>query len=180
MLVIQQIGGKGYEYTISALEAELGLNAEVSCMQEPILGNRSLLNSGFNFYWSFKTNNWKYIQVYDSGSKECINQSYYWKSKWSRLSVVNSPSRPSKSICPDGLRLLRPLHGLTSDYVVGTWLLLYRSWRLGRYRLPGPVLSLKQALSWPVIGGCPSAKSCGRRVSVVGIGHIYKKNRGSF
>ncbi len=24
--------------------------------------------------------------------------------------------------------------------------ILYRSWRLGRYRLPGPVLSLKQAV----------------------------------
>ena len=32
--------------------------------------------------------------------------------------------------------------------------ILYRSWRLERYRLPRPVLSLKQALLWPVIGMC--------------------------
>lgn len=39
MLVIQQNCGKGYECTISALEAGLGLKAAVVCIQEPFLGN---------------------------------------------------------------------------------------------------------------------------------------------
>ncbi len=49
------------------------------------------------------------------------------------------------------------------DWVVTRWVrklsILYRSWRLGRYRLPGPVLSLKQALLWPVTGGCTIGKN---------------------
>ncbi len=51
MLVVQQNCGKGYECTISALEAALGLNAAVVCIQEPFLGNRNISHSGFNFYW---------------------------------------------------------------------------------------------------------------------------------
>ena len=42
-------------------------------------------------------------------------------------------------------------------YTMGT--ILYRSWRLKRYRLPKPVLSLKQALLWAVIGTCSIGKS---------------------
>ena len=39
MLVIQQNCGKEYEYTVSALEASIGLDARIVCIQEPFLGN---------------------------------------------------------------------------------------------------------------------------------------------
>lgn len=39
MLVIQQNYRKGYKCTISAIEAELGLDAAVLCIQEAFLGN---------------------------------------------------------------------------------------------------------------------------------------------
>ena len=51
MLVIQQNCGKGYECTISALEAGLGLDAGIVCIQEPFLGRKNLAHSGFNLYW---------------------------------------------------------------------------------------------------------------------------------
>ena len=50
MLVIQQNGGKGYECTISALEASLSLKAEMVYIQKPFLGNQSLAHAGFNLY----------------------------------------------------------------------------------------------------------------------------------
>ena len=51
MLIVQQNCGRGYECTISALEAGLGLNAEVVCIQEPFLRKRTISHSGFHFYW---------------------------------------------------------------------------------------------------------------------------------
>lgn len=53
MFVVEQNCGKGYECTctISALEAGLGLNASVVCIQEPFLGNKSLVRAEFNLYW---------------------------------------------------------------------------------------------------------------------------------
>ena len=57
MLVIQQNCGKKYECTISILEAGLGLEALVVCIQESFLGNRSLAHVGLNLYWPSKTDN---------------------------------------------------------------------------------------------------------------------------
>ena len=42
MLVIQQNCGKGYECTISALEARLGLDVVVVCIQKLFLGNQNI------------------------------------------------------------------------------------------------------------------------------------------
>ncbi len=44
MLVIQQNCGKEYEGTISALEAGLGLDAAIVCIQEPFLGNQDIIH----------------------------------------------------------------------------------------------------------------------------------------
>ena len=63
MLVVQQNCGKGYECTISALEAGLGLNASVVCIQKPFMRNRSLAHSGFNLYWPSGTDNRKDMRV---------------------------------------------------------------------------------------------------------------------
>ena len=63
MLVIQQNCGKGYECTISALEAGLGLDAAVVCIQEPFLGSRSISHSVFNLYWPSGTDNRKDMRV---------------------------------------------------------------------------------------------------------------------
>ncbi len=46
MLVIQQNCGRGYECTISALEAGIELEASIVCIQEPFLGNQSLTYTG--------------------------------------------------------------------------------------------------------------------------------------
>ena len=51
MLVLQQNCSKGYECTISTLQAELGLEASVVCIQEQFLVNCSLVHIGFNLYW---------------------------------------------------------------------------------------------------------------------------------
>lgn len=50
MLVIQQNCGKGYEYTISILEAEISLDTIVIYILKLFLGNQSILYSGFNLY----------------------------------------------------------------------------------------------------------------------------------
>ena len=74
MLVVQQNCGKGYECTISALEAGLGLNASVVCIQEPFLGNRSLAHAGFNLYWPSGTADRKDMRVLIAVRKWRIGQ----------------------------------------------------------------------------------------------------------
>lgn len=73
MLVIQQNCGKGYECTISALEAGLGLKAAVVCIQEPFLGNRDISHSGFNLYWPSGTDNRKDMRVLTAVKKDIIS-----------------------------------------------------------------------------------------------------------
>ena len=72
MLVVQQNCGKGYECTISALEA--GLGASVVCIQEPFLGNRSLAPAGFNLYWPSGTNNRRDMRVLIAVRKDILNR----------------------------------------------------------------------------------------------------------
>ena len=74
MLVIQQNCGKGYECTISALEAELGLEAAIVCIQEPFLGNRNISHSGFNLYWPSGTDSRKDIRVLTAVRKDIISR----------------------------------------------------------------------------------------------------------
>lgn len=54
ILMIQQNCSKGYECTISALKAGLGLDAKFVCIQEPFLGKRDISYCGFNLYWPFE------------------------------------------------------------------------------------------------------------------------------
>ena len=74
MLIVQQNCGKGYECTISALEAGLSLNAAVVCIQEPFLGNRSISHSGFNLYWPSGTGNRKDMRVLIAVRKDILNK----------------------------------------------------------------------------------------------------------
>ena len=74
MLVIQQNWGKGYEYTISALEAGLGLDAAVVCIQKPFLGIWSISHSGFNLYWPSGMDKRRDIQVLTTVQKDIVNQ----------------------------------------------------------------------------------------------------------
>ena len=74
MLIVQQNCGKGYECTIAALEAGLGLNASVICIQEPFLGNRSIAHSGFNLYWPSGTNNRKDMRVLIAVRKDILSK----------------------------------------------------------------------------------------------------------
>lgn len=74
MLVVQQNCGKGYECTISALEAGLGLNASVVCIQEPFLGNRSLAHAGFNLYWPSGTADRKDMRVMIAVRKDILSR----------------------------------------------------------------------------------------------------------
>lgn len=57
MSVIQQNYRKEYDYNIFALEAGLGLDAGIVCIQEPFLENQNMSHSGFNLYWSTGTDN---------------------------------------------------------------------------------------------------------------------------
>ena len=70
MLVVQQNCGKGYECTISALEAGLGLEASIVLIQEPFLGNKSLAHSGFNLYWPSGTDKRKDMRVLTAVRKD--------------------------------------------------------------------------------------------------------------
>ncbi len=74
MLVVQQNCRKGYECTISALEAGLSLGAAVVCIQEPFLGNRSISHSGFNLYWPSGTENRRDMRVLTAVRKEIVNE----------------------------------------------------------------------------------------------------------
>ena len=73
MIVLQQNCGKRYESTILALEAGLGLNAAIVCIQEPFLGNRSIAHAGFNFYWPSGISNRKDIRVLVAVRKDIVN-----------------------------------------------------------------------------------------------------------
>ena len=74
MIVVQYNYGKGYESTIFAFEAGLGLNAAVVCIQEPFLGNRSISHSGFNLYWPSGTDNRKDMRVLTAVRKDILNK----------------------------------------------------------------------------------------------------------
>ena len=74
MLVVQQNCGKGYESTISALEAGLGLNAGVVCIQEPFLGNKDLSHAGFNLYWPSGVHDRKDNRVLVTVRKDILNK----------------------------------------------------------------------------------------------------------
>ena len=74
MLVIQQNCGKRYECTIAALEAGLGLEASVVCIQEPFLGNRSLAHAGFILYWPSGTDDRKDMRVLIAVRKDILNK----------------------------------------------------------------------------------------------------------
>ncbi len=74
MLVVQQNCGKGYECTISALKAGLGLDAAVVCIQKPFLGNRSITHSGFNLYWPSGTDSRKDMRVLAAVRKDILNR----------------------------------------------------------------------------------------------------------
>lgn len=66
--------GKGYESTISALEAGLGLNAGVVCIQEQFLGNKDLSHVGFNLYWPSGVHNRKDNRVLVAVRKDILNK----------------------------------------------------------------------------------------------------------
>lgn len=55
--MIQPNCKKEYEYTISILEARLGLNAAVIYIHKPFLENRTISHSKFNLYWPSGTDN---------------------------------------------------------------------------------------------------------------------------
>ena len=74
MLVVQQNCGKEYECTISALEAGLGLEASIVCIQEPFLGNRSLAHAGYNLYWPSGTDNRKDMRVLIAVRKDILTR----------------------------------------------------------------------------------------------------------
>ena len=74
MLIVQQNCGKGYKCTISALEAGLGIDATVVCIQEPFLGNWSISHSAFNLYWPSGTDNWKNIRVLTAVRKDMLHR----------------------------------------------------------------------------------------------------------
>ena len=74
MLIVQQNCGKGYECTISALEAGLGLNAAVVCIQEPFLGKHNISHSGFNLYWPSGTENRKDMRVLTAVRKDMLSK----------------------------------------------------------------------------------------------------------
>lgn len=74
ILVVQQNCVKGYECTISALEAGLGLKAEVVCIQKPFWGTRSLAYAGFNLYWPSGTDNRKDMQVLTAVGKDIVGK----------------------------------------------------------------------------------------------------------
>ena len=51
MLVIQHNYGWGYKNTIASLEAALSIGAEIICLQQLFIENKSITHSVFNFYW---------------------------------------------------------------------------------------------------------------------------------
>lgn len=74
MLVIQKNCDKGYECTVSVLEAALGLNASIVCIQKPFVGNRSISHSGFNIYWPSGFQDRKDIQVLTAIRKDLASK----------------------------------------------------------------------------------------------------------
>lgn len=74
MLVIQQNCGKGYECTTSVLEAGLGLNAGIVCIQEPFLGRKVLSHAGFSLFWPSGTHERKDNRVLIAVKKDLLNK----------------------------------------------------------------------------------------------------------
>lgn len=74
MLMVQQNCGKGYECTISVLEADLGLDAAIVGIQEPFIGNRSISNSGYNLYWPSGTDTRKDMRVLTAVRKDILHR----------------------------------------------------------------------------------------------------------
>ena len=57
MLVVQHNCEQRYESTIATLEKAFSIEAGISCLPEPFIGNRSINLSAFNFYWLEKLKN---------------------------------------------------------------------------------------------------------------------------
>lgn len=74
MLVIQQNCRKGYEYIISTLEAGLGLNAGIVCIQEPFLDKKNLAHAGFSLYWPVKSYDRRENHVFIAVRKDLLNK----------------------------------------------------------------------------------------------------------
>ena len=74
MLVFQKNCGKEYECIIFGLEVGLGLKASIVCIQEPFLGNQSLVYAEFYLYWPSKTDNQKDMQVLIAVKKYILNK----------------------------------------------------------------------------------------------------------
>lgn len=74
MLVVQRNDDKGYECTISALEAGIGLDAEIVCIQEPFLGKRDISHYGFNLSWPSETDNRKHMRVLTAVRKDILDK----------------------------------------------------------------------------------------------------------
>lgn len=73
MLVLQQNYGKRYECTISTFEAGLGLDAAVVYIQKLFFGNQIISHLIFNFYWLFKIDSQKNMQVLIAIRKDILN-----------------------------------------------------------------------------------------------------------
>ena len=73
MLVVQQNCGKGYECTVSAFEAGLGLDARIVCIQEPFLRRKNLAHSGFSLYWPAGTHDRKDNRVLIAVRKDLLD-----------------------------------------------------------------------------------------------------------
>ena len=56
------------------LEAGLGFEVLVVCIQEPFLGNRSLVHVGFNLYWPSGTDNRNNMRVLTAVRKDILNK----------------------------------------------------------------------------------------------------------
>lgn len=74
MLVVQQNCGKGSECTISTLEAGLGLDAEIVCIQKPFFVKRDVSYCGFNLYWPSGTDNRKHMRVLTAIRKDVLDK----------------------------------------------------------------------------------------------------------
>lgn len=62
--MIQQNCRNRYKYIISALEAELGLNTGVICIQEPFLEKKNLVHAKFDLYWPARPHDCKDNHVF--------------------------------------------------------------------------------------------------------------------
>lgn len=74
MLEVKQNCWKEYEYTISAFEASLGLEALVIYIQKSFFGKKSLAYARFNLYWPSGIDNCKDMQVLIAVKKDILNK----------------------------------------------------------------------------------------------------------